>query len=251
MGIAFVTGLQGENPKYLRAIATPKHFAVHSGPESPRHKADVIVSKHDEEDTYLPAFRAAIVEGHAGSAMCAYNSINGQPACANAFLFQDTLRGAWRFGGFVVSDCDAVTNIWQRHGFTKTAEEAAAAALKTGMDNECIDYWDKITDKSDYGKYLDAVKEDLLTEKEIDVTLHRLFRARFLLGMFDPPGTVPCAQIPLSENDSEAHRALALKTARESMVLLKNDGVLPLAAAPRSGYRYGHGFRMDIQTPKS
>ncbi|MEP6643243.1 MAG: glycoside hydrolase family 3 C-terminal domain-containing protein [Acidobacteriaceae bacterium] len=233
MGVAFVTGLQGDNPKYLRVVSTPKHFAVHSGPESTRHSADVAISKHDEEDTYLPAFRAAIVEGHAASTMCAYNSINGQPACANTFLLQDQLRGAWHFNGFVVSDCGAVMDIWSGHHYTKSKEEAAAVSLKTGMDNECIDFTQKIPDNSDYVKYVNAVKQGFLQEKDIDVALRRLFRARFLLGMFDPPEMVPYAQIPISENDTEAHRQLALTTARESMVLLKNDGVLPLTA-PKS-----------------
>ena len=140
MGVAFVTGLQGDNPKYLRVVSTPKHFAVHSGPESARHRSDVTVSKHDEEDTYLPAFRATIVEGHAASTMCAYNSINGEPACANRFLLRDRLRGSWRFNGFVVSDCGAVVDIWSGHHYSRTTEEAAAISLKTGMDNECIDY---------------------------------------------------------------------------------------------------------------
>ena len=234
MGIAFVTGLQGDNPKYLRVISTPKHFAVHSGPESTRHQANVKVSKHDEEDTYLPAFRSTIVEGHAASTMCAYNSINGEPACANTFLLEDQLRGAWRFNGFVVSDCGAVVDIWKGHQFTKTTEEAATISLKRGMDNECIDFTHKVSGNSDYVKYLDAVKQGLLSEKEIDITLRRLFRARFLLGMFDPPEIVPYAQIPFSENDTEAHRQLALKTARESMVLLKNDGILPLINAPKN-----------------
>ncbi len=234
MGVAFVTGLQGDNPKYLRVVSTPKHFAVHSGPESTRHKADVKVSKHDEEDTYLPAFRATIVDGHAASTMCAYNSINGQPACASDFLLQDTLRGAWRFNGFVVSDCGAVVDIWSGHAFTKTKQEAAAISLKKGMDNECVDFTHKVPDNSDYVKYLDAVKQGFLTEKEIDIALRRLFRARFLLGMFDPPEMVPYAQIPYSENDSEVHRLLSLKTSRETMVLLKNDGILPLTTAPKT-----------------
>ncbi len=234
MGVAFVTGLQGDNQKYLRVVSTPKHFAVHSGPESLRHKFDVPASKHDEEDTYLPAFRATIVEGHAASTMCAYNSINGEPACANHFLLRDRLRGAWRFNGFVVSDCGAVMDIWSGHQYSKTKEEAAAVSLKMGMDNECIDFTQKIPDNSDYVKYLDAVKQGLLSEKDIDVALRRVFRARFLLGMFDPPEMVPYAQIPYSENDSEAHRKLALTTARESMVLLKNDGILPLTKAPKT-----------------
>jgi len=234
MGVAFVTGLQGDNPKYLRVVSTPKHFAVHSGPESTRHKADVKVSKHDEEDTYLAAFRATIVDGHAASTMCAYNSINGEPACANTFLLEDQLRGAWRFNGFVVSDCGAVVDIWEGHHFTKTKEEAAAISLKRGMDNECVDFTHKMTDNSDYVKYIDAVKQGFLSEKEIDITLRRLFRARFLLGMFDPPEMVPYAQIPYSENDTEAHRQLSLKTSRETMVLLKNDGILPLTIGPKN-----------------
>ncbi len=233
MGVAFVTGLQGDNPKYLRVVSTPKHFAVHSGPESLRHKFDVPASKHDEEDTYLPAFRATIVEGQAASTMCAYNSINGEPACANSFLLRDQLRGAWRFNGFVVSDCGAVMDIFASHQYTKSKEEAAAVSLKMGMDNECIDFTQKILDNSDYVKYLDAVKQGLLSEKDIDVALRRLFRASFLLGMFDPPEMVPYARIPYSENDSEAHRQLALTAARESMVLLKNDGILPLTTAAK------------------
>ncbi len=234
MGVAFVTGLQGDDPKYLRVVSTPKHFAVHSGPESTRHKADVQVSKHDEEDTYLAAFRSTIVDGHAASTMCAYNSVNGEPACASTFLLEDTLRGDWRFNGFVVSDCGAVLDIWSGHHFTKTKEEAAAISLKRGMDNECVDFTHKLTDNSDYVKYLDAVKQGLLTEKEIDITLRRLFRARFMLGMFDPPEMVPYAQIPFSENDTEVHRQLALKTSRETMVLLKNDGILPFFKAPKN-----------------
>jgi len=234
MGVAFVTGLQGDNPKYLRVVSTPKHFAVHSGPESLRHGFNVPTSKHDEEDTYLPAFRATIIEGHAASTMCAYNSINGEPACANRFLLQDRLRGSWRFNGFVVSDCGAVMDIWSGHHYSKTKEEAAAVSLKTGMDNECIDYIQTVTDNSDYVKYLDAVKQGLLTEKDMDVALRRLFRARFLLGMFDPPEMVPYAQIPITKNDTDANRRLALTTARESMVLLKNDGILPLTTAPKT-----------------
>jgi beta-glucosidase len=229
MGVAFITGMQGDDPKYFRVIATAKHFAVHSGPETTRHGVDVRVSKHDEEDTYLPAFRAAITEGKAGSVMCAYNRVNGQPACANTFLLQDTLRGAWKFNGYVVSDCDAVVDIFEGHHFAKSQAEAAAVAIKAGMDNECADYITIVKDVHDYQPFLDAVKQGLLSEAEIDVTLKRLFTARMRLGMFDPPGVVPYANTPESEIDSELHRALALKTAQESMVLLKNDGALPLA----------------------
>ena len=229
MGVAFITGMQGDDPKYFRVIATPKHFAVHSGPEPSRHMIDIKISKHDEEDTYLPAFRAAITEGKAESIMCAYNRVNGQPACANTFLLKDQLRGAWKFNGYVVSDCDAIVDIFSGHHFARTQAEAAADALKTGMDNECADFFTQATSNSDYVPYLDAVKQGLLTEKEIDVSLKRLFTARFRLGMFDPPELVPYAQTPDSEIDSDSHRALALKAARESIVLLKNNGVLPLS----------------------
>src|ERR1700733_9316318 len=228
MGVAFVTGMQGEDRKYFRVIATPKHYAVHSGPEPSRHSIDVRVSKHDEEDTYLPAFRAAITEGKAASIMCAYNRVNGEPACANRFLLQDQLRGAWKFNGYVVSDCDAIADIFNGHHYTRSMAEAGAVSLKTGMDNECADFFTQATDNADYVKFLDAVKQGLISEKDVDVSLKRLFTARFRLGMFDPPELVPYSNIPDSEIDSEPHRALALRAARESIVLLKNDGILPL-----------------------
>jgi beta-glucosidase len=228
MGVAFVTGLQGDDPKYFRVISTPKHYAVHSGPEPSRHSIDVQVSKHDQEDTYLPAFRAAVTQGKAESVMCAYNRVNGQPACANDFLLKETLRGAWKFNGYVVSDCDAVVDIFEGHHYVKSQAEAAAAALKTGMDNECADFFTVAKDSHDYQPFIDAVKQGLLTEADLDVTLKRLFTARMRLGMFDPPEMVPYANTPESEIDSAPHRELALRTARESMVLLKNDGVLPL-----------------------
>jgi beta-glucosidase len=234
MGVAFVTGMQGDDPRYLRVIATPKHFAVHSGPEPSRHSMDVQVSKHDMEDTYLPAFRAAVTEGRAESVMCAYNRVNGQPACANEFLLQSQLRGAWRFNGYVVSDCGAVVDIFEGHHFTKSQAEAAAISLKQGMDNECADFFTEDKDDSDYVKYLDAVKQGLLTEKDIDVAVKRLFTARMRLGMFDPPEKVPYAQTPASEIDSAPHRELARKAARETMVLLKNDGVLPFGTGVKN-----------------
>jgi beta-glucosidase len=231
MGVAFVTGLQGDDPKYFRVISTPKHFAVHSGPEPSRHSIDVQVSKHDMEDTYLPAFRAAVTEGKAESVMCAYNRINGEPGCANTFLLVDQLRKAWGFNGYVVSDCDAVVDIFEGHHFVKSQAAAAAVALKTGMDNECADFFTITKDDHDYKPFVDAVKQGLLTEADLDVSLRRLFTARMRLGMFDPPEKVPYAQTPESEIDSAAHRELALKIARESMVLLKNDGALPFATS--------------------
>jgi beta-glucosidase len=228
MGVAFVTGMQGDDPRYYRVISTPKHFAVHSGPEPTRHTADVTVSKHDELDTYLPAFRATVTEAKAGSVMCAYNSINGQPACANQFLLQDQLRGKWSFKGYVVSDCAAVRNIFGGHHYEPTQAQASAISLQRGMDNECIDDTEKRTDNQDYKPYLDAVQKGFLKESEIDVAVTRLYTARMKLGMFDPPEMVPYSKIDEKLLNSAAYRALARKIANESMVLLKNDGVLPL-----------------------
>jgi beta-glucosidase len=228
MGVAFVTGMQGDDPRYYRTISTPKHFAVHSGPESTRHSADVPISKHDELDTYLPAFRATVTEAKAGSVMCAYNSINGQPACANEFLLEDQLRGKWGFQGYVVSDCEAVRNIFNGHHYKPTQAEASAISLKRGMDNECIDFLAKATDDHDYAPYLQAVKQGFLKESDIDAALTRLFTARMKLGMFDPPELVPYTRIDEKLLDGPQHRALARKLANESMVLLKNDGTLPL-----------------------
>lgn len=228
MGVAFVTGMQGDDPKYYRVISTPKHYAVHSGPEPTRHTADVTVSKHDEVDTYLPAFRATVTEAKADSVMCAYNSINGQPACANEFLLEDQLRGKWGFKGYVVSDCGAVLDIFAGHKFTKSQPEASAISLKRGMDNECVDFTFKVKDDHDYKPYLDAVKQGFLKESDIDVAVTRLFTARMKLGMFDPPEMVPYTKIDEHLLDSAGHRAMARKLANEAMVLLKNDGVLPL-----------------------
>ena len=231
MGVAFVTGMQGTDPKYYRVISTPKHYAVHSGPEPTRHTADVTVSKHDEIDTYLPAFRATVTEAKAGSVMCAYNSINGEPACANQFLLQDQLRGKWSFKGYVVSDCGAVIDIFQGHHYRPTQAQASAISLQRGMDNECVDFTFKVNDNHDYKPYLDAVKEGYLKESDIDTAVIRLFTARIKLGMFDPPDMVPYNQIDEAELNSPANRDLARKIADESMVLLKNDGTLPLKSS--------------------
>ena len=166
MGVAFVTGMQGDDAHYYRVISTPKHYAVHSGPETTRHSAEVPVSKHDELDTYLPAFRATVTEAKAGSVMCAYNSVNGQPDCANEFLLDDQLRGKWGFQGYVVSDCGAVRDIADGHHFVPSVEQAVAISLTRGMDNECIDFRAKVTDDHDYRPYLDAVKDGYLKQSE-------------------------------------------------------------------------------------
>ncbi len=225
-GVAFITGLQGDDPDHPRTIATPKHYAVHSGPEPTRHAMDVPVSRHDEIDTYTPAFRAAIVDAKAGSIMCAYNRVNGQPACASDFLLTDLLRDAWQFKGYVTSDCGAIKDIHAGHHFTQNQEQAAAVSLKHGVDTDCADFGEgpEVGAKA----YSDAVAQGLVPQAVMDQSLNRLFTARIKLGMFDPPEASPYAKIPDSEMDSPAHRALALRAARESMVLLKNNGLLPL-----------------------
>jgi len=220
LGVEFVKGLQGDNPKYFKVIATPKHYAVHSGPEPERHSFDAVAVERDLQETYLPAFRATIVEGRADSVMCAYNRTNTEPCCANKRLMTDILRQEWKFSGYVVSDCGAITDIWKGHKFAASEAEASALAVKAGTDLAC---------GREYGSLVAAVKQGLISERDIDVAVKRLITARFRLGMFDPPEMVPYAQIPFSENDSEAHRTLALRAARESIVLLKNgNNSLPL-----------------------
>ncbi|WP_242140352.1 glycoside hydrolase family 3 C-terminal domain-containing protein [Sphingomonas sp. TREG-RG-20F-R18-01] len=230
MGVAFVTGMQGPDPDLPDVIASPKHFAVHSGPESTRHAANVYVSPHDLEDTYLPAFRAAVVEGRAGSIMCAYNRIDGQPACANDLLLKEHLRGAWGFTGYVVSDCDAVKDISDGHHYAPDGAAAAAAALKAGVDNECNTA--TLTDTDGLGeRYRAALKRGLISEADIDRTLVRLFSARYRNG--DLAGIRPVSAVSPSQIDTPAHRALALAASERSLVLLKNAGVLPLQPGVR------------------
>jgi beta-glucosidase len=226
LGVTFVRGLQGDDPKYLKLVATPKHFAVHSGPEASRHAFDARVSPKDLRETYLPAFHATITEAKAESIMGAYNRTNGEPCCGSQTLLVELLRGEWKFEGFVVSDCWAIRDFHEHHHVTKTPEESAAMAVKAGCDLNCGCTYEHIPA---------AVKQGLLSEAELDVCLERLFRARFRLGMFDPPERVPFASIPYEVNDCERHAELALVAARESLVLLKNrDGALPLSPAAKS-----------------
>ncbi len=221
IGVAFVKGLQGDDPRYLKVVSTPKHYAVHSGPEPSRHKFDAKAGLRDLRQTYLPAFEATVREAGAFSVMCAYNSYQGQPACASDLLLGEILRKEWGFQGYVVSDCGAITDIWRTHAYRKTAAEASAVAVQAGCDLECGD---------DYGSLVSAVKSGLISEAALDVSLKRLFTARFRLGMFDPPERVPYAQIPITANDTPEHRALARRVAQESIVLLKNaGGILPLS----------------------
>ena len=225
MGVAYVTGMQGPNPDLPDVISTPKHYAVHSGPESTRHKVDVPASLHDIEDTYLPAFRAAIVEGHAGSIMCAYNSVDGQPACANDLLLKERLRGAWGFDGYVVSDCDAVKDIADNHKYVPDQAAAVAVALKAGVDNECNGdtLFGNRTVASD--RYKEALQRGLIAMEDIDRALVRLFSARLRNDDLAGLKTVTAPALPLA---TPQHTALALEAAEKSIVLLKNDGLLPL-----------------------
>lgn len=220
MAVAFVKGLQGDDPHYLKLVATPKHFAVHSGPEPKRHQFDARVGERDLRETYLYAFEACVKEARAVSVMGAYNRVNGEPCCASPTLLEQILRREWGFDGYVVSDCGAIHDIYAQHQVVATPEEAAALAVKAGCDLEC---------GGTYYALLDAVKKELISEEAIDQALRRLFTARFRLGMFDPPEQVPYTRIPYEVVASPQHRELALQAARESIVLLKNEGnLLPL-----------------------
>ena len=220
LGVAFCQALQGDHPKYLKLVATPKHFAVHSGPEGLRHSFDAKASPKDLRETYLPAFFECVTEAKAHSVMAAYNRTNGEPCCASPTLLERILREEWGFDGYVVSDCWAIKDFHENHHVTRTPAESAALGVKAGCDLNCGCTYEHIGA---------AVAEGLLTEAEIDVCVKRLFRARMLLGMFDPPERVPFASIPYEVNDSPEHRKLALEAARQSIGLLKNDGVLPLS----------------------
>ncbi|MGA8028494.1 MAG: glycoside hydrolase family 3 N-terminal domain-containing protein [Bryobacteraceae bacterium] len=226
MGIAFIKGMQGNDPSYFKTIATSKHFAVHSGPESSRHQFDAQISPQDLDGTYLYAFRATLTEGNAQSVMCAYNSVNGAPACANTFLLQENLRARWGFKGYVVSDCGAIGDIYQGHHYAGSMAEASAKAVQAGTDLDC---------GNEYKTLVDAVQKGYLQEAEINRAVERLFAARFRLGMFDPPDRVPFSTIGIDQIASAAHQAVALEAAAKSIVLLKNEeNVLPLKTLPRN-----------------
>ncbi len=219
LGLQFVKGMQGDDPKYLKTVATAKHFAVHSGPEPLRHSFNARVSERDLRETYLPAFRTLIVEAGAYSVMGAYNMFRDHPCCANPVLF-NILRNEWGFDGYVVSDCGAISNFYRFQGYSKDAAEAAAAAVKAGTDLEC---------GHDYNTLIEAYKRGLITEKEIDIAIRRIFKARFKLGMFDPDTIVPYSQIPFFVNCSDYNNTLARIAAQKSIVLLKNtNNILPL-----------------------
>lgn len=220
MGVAFVRGMQGDDPKYQKLDATAKHFAVHSGPESERHHFDVHPSERDLYETYLPAFQALVQQAKVDAVMGAYNRVDGEPAAASHRLLQVILRKDWGFKGYVLSDCDAIEDIYMRHKVVPTAEQAAAMGVKNGDDLNC---------GTTYAALTKAVHDGLVSEADIDTSVKRLMLARFRLGMFDPPERVPWSKIPYSVNQSPAHDALARRAAQESMVLLKNNGLLPLS----------------------
>jgi beta-glucosidase len=223
MGISFIQGMQGDDPNYLKTVATAKHYAVHSGPEAERHSFNAVVSQRDLRMTYLPAFEACMVEGKAYSIMGAYNRVNGEACCASPTLLQKILRDEWKFDGYVVADCGAIDDIYFGHMLVKTATEAAALAVKAGCDLECGCTYGIACH---YSRLVEAVEKELITEEDIDRSVKRLFMARFRLGMFDPDEQVPYAQIPIDVVDSPEHRELALEVARQSLVLLKNEGAL-------------------------
>ncbi len=222
MGVAFIEGVQGNDPNHLRAVATSKHFAVHNGPEPLRHGFNVDPSPRDLEETYLPAFRTTVTKGHVQSVMCAYNAIDGSPACTNTMLLKDHLRDAWGFKGFVVSDCGAIVDVYQGHKTTTDITHAAALSLKAGTDLSCS-IW-----TPGFNTLADAVHQGLVSEELVTQAAERLYTARFQLGLFDPQGSNPLDKIPFSDAASPAHREVALKAAEEAIVLLKNNGTLPL-----------------------
>lgn len=220
MGVQFIKGLQGDDTTYFKTIATVKHFAVHSGPEPERHVFNSIASEKDFYETYFPQFEMGIKEGKAYSVMCAYNRVNGEACCGSNKLLNGVLRNDWKFKGFIVSDCEAITDIHAFHKIVPTPEEASALAVKSGTDLEC---------GKNFASLKLAVEKKLITEAEIDVALKRLFTARFKLGMFDPPERVKYANIPYNVVDNKEHKQLALEAARKSIVLLRNeDNTLPL-----------------------
>ena len=219
IGVEFVKGIQGDDPNYMLAMACAKHYAVHSGPESERHRFDAEISDRDLYETYLPQFERVVRDGKVAGVMGAYSALDGVPDCANSFLLTDLLRKQWGFEGYVVSDCDAIGDVWRSHHYVKTPEEAAAAAVKAGCNLCC---------GGDYNALVRAVQQDLVTQKDIDQALYYTLWTRFKLGLFDPSVKTSYSKITIADNDTPEHQQVALELARQSLVLLKNDGILPL-----------------------
>jgi beta-glucosidase len=234
MGAAFIKGLQGDDPRYFKVIATSKHYAVHSGPEWGRHQQDFHPTPKDLEETYLPAFRKTVVDAKVGSIMCAYNALDGVPACASGFLMEERLRKDWGFKGYVVTDCGGAANIYREDAlaYEKDRVKGVALGFKAGMDVICGDYRNRLTTESE--QIVEGVKRGDLPVEVLDKALVRLFTARMQLGMFDPYDKQPWAKITKQDFDTKEHRAASLEMAKASMVLLKNEGnLLPLKAAPK------------------
>jgi len=230
MGAAFIKGLQGDHPKYLKAAACAKHFIVHSGPEKDRHHFNAVVSEKDFYETYAPAFKMAVDAG-VEAVMCAYNRTNDEPCCGSNTLLKKVLRNQWGFKGHIVSDCWAIGDIDANHKVTASPEESAAIAIKNGVNVNCGD---------NYRLHLkNAVEAGLVTEAEVEEALRPLLRTRIRLGLFDPPGLNPYEKIPVDVIDCDAHRQLAREAAQKSVVLLKNNGVLPIGDQYQSFYVIG------------
>jgi len=222
IAVQFITGIQGDDPNIMLSMACAKHYAVHSGPEAERHRFNATPSDRDLYETYLPQFEMAVRQGHVAGVMGAYSALNGVPDCANAFLLTDLLRKQWGFDGYIVSDCGAIGDISGSHHYVNTQEEAAADAVKAGCDLDC---------GGEYNALVRAVQQGLLTEKDVDNALYHTLWTRFKLGLFDPPEKNPYSKIGIDQNDTPENRQLALQIARQSLVLLKNDGILPLNRA--------------------
>jgi beta-glucosidase len=220
MASAFVKGLQGDHPKYLKAAACAKHYAVHSGPERDRHIFNAIVTKRELYDTYLPAFKKLVSEAKVESVMGAYNRTLDEVCCGSKLLIEEILRGEWNFQGHFVSDCGALSDFHLNHKVTKDAAESAALALQRGCDLGCDHVFNEIPE---------AIQRGLITEADVDRALERTLGTRFKLGMFDPPEEVPFTSISPDIVACEEHRQLAYRTATEAVVLLKNkDNILPI-----------------------
>jgi beta-glucosidase len=226
MAVQFIRGMQGNDPHYFKTMATSKHFAVHSGPERSRHEFNVDADEQDLRNTYLYAFEQTVKLANVQSLMCAYNSVDGVPACASDMLLKKNLRDGWNFKGYVVSDCGAIDDVYKGHKYAKSAAQAAAVSVKAGTDLECGGV---------YKNLVDAVHQGLISEGEINRSVQRLFAARFRLGMFDPPERVPYSKLGVQEIASQAHQKIALEAAEKSIVLLKNENnLLPLEKTPQS-----------------
>ncbi|MGA9637247.1 glycoside hydrolase family 3 C-terminal domain-containing protein [Flavobacterium sp.] len=231
IGVAFVKGLQGNDPKYMKAAACAKHYAVHSGPEESRHEFNAVVSKKDLFETYLPAFKALVQEANVEGVMGAYNRTLGEACSGSPYLLQEILRKDWGFKGYIVSDCGAIQDFHQFHKITKTPEESAALALINGTNINCGNV---------YKVLKNALNQGLITQELIDTRLKESLTTRFKLGMFDPIGMNPYDNIKATVVDSEAHRKLALEAAQKSIVLLKNsNNVLPIKKDTRTVYVVG------------